>query len=64
MDKTSEQKIFEELVSLKKLKILELLDRGYSQGQIALTLGVTQPTVSKMFPKGALKTRLNTERSS
>lgn len=44
-----------ELEALKKLKILELLDRGYSQNQIALTLGVGQASVSRMFPKGVLE---------
>lgn len=49
-----DSRIVAELEALKKLQILELLDRGYSQTQIALTLGVTQATVSRMFPKGVL----------
>lgn len=52
---TEESKIVAELEALKRLQILELLDRGYTQNQIALTLGVAQATVSRMFPKGALK---------
>lgn len=53
---TSDQadKIISELDALKKLMVLQLLDKGYSQNQIALTLGVGQATVSRMFPSGAL----------
>lgn len=46
-----------ELEALKKLAILGLFDRGYTQKQIGLTLGISQGTVSKMFPTGALKAR-------
>ncbi|MCH8201628.1 MAG: helix-turn-helix domain-containing protein [Proteobacteria bacterium] len=54
MDKADSKKIISELEALKKLTILQLLDRGYTQNQIALTLGVAQQTISKMFPKGVL----------
>lgn len=47
-------KIASELEALKKLQVLQLLSQGFSQTQIALTLGVGQATVSRMFPKGAL----------
>lgn len=43
-----------ELEALKKLMILDLLGKGYSQTQIALTLGIGQASVSRMFPKGAI----------
>lgn len=43
--------ILKELEMLRKLKLLELLDKGYSQGQLAQVLGVSQPTVSRMVPK-------------
>jgi predicted transcriptional regulator len=36
---------------LRKLKLLEFLDKGYSQGQLAQVLGVSQPTISRMVPK-------------
>jgi hypothetical protein len=54
MEKADADRIFSELEALKKLKLLELLDRGYSQSQLALTLGVGQASTSRMFPKGAL----------
>lgn len=55
MDQNEVSKILGELEALKKLQILQLLDKGFSQSQIALTLGVGQATISRMFPKGVLK---------
>jgi predicted transcriptional regulator len=43
--------ILKELETLRKLKLLELLDKCYSQGQLAQVLGVSQPTISRMVPK-------------
>jgi predicted transcriptional regulator len=43
--------ILKELEMLRKLKMLELFDRGYSQSQLAQLLGVSQPTISRMVPK-------------
>ncbi len=51
------EKILSELSDLKKLKVLELLDRGYSQNQIAIILGVGQASISRMFPGGVPKRR-------
>jgi predicted transcriptional regulator len=50
---TSEQadQIIKELEMLRKLRIMELFDRGYSQAQLAQVLGVSQPTISRMVPK-------------
>jgi predicted transcriptional regulator len=47
--------VLKELEMLRKLKLLELLDKGYSQGQLAQVLGVSQPTISRMVPKISLK---------
>jgi predicted transcriptional regulator len=44
-----------ELVSIKRLLILTLLKSGATQGEVALALGVSQSTVSKMFPGGLPK---------
>ena len=46
-DEQAEQ-IIKELEMLRKLRILELFDRGYSQVQLAQALGVSQPTISRM----------------
>jgi DNA-binding transcriptional regulator LsrR (DeoR family) len=47
--------ILKELEMLRKLKLLEFLDKGYSQGQLAKALGVSQPTISRMVPNVAVK---------
>lgn len=47
--------IIRELEMLRKLKIMELFDKGYSQVQLAQVLGVSQPTISRMVPKVSLK---------
>lgn len=54
---TNEQaeQILRELEMLKKLKLIELFDRGYSQSELAQVLGISQPTMSRMFPKGSGK---------
>jgi len=46
--------ILKELEMLRKLKLLEFLDKGYSQAQLAKVLGVSQPTISRMVPNVAL----------
>jgi predicted transcriptional regulator len=40
--------VLKELESIKKLLLLLLLKTGAGQKDIAATLGITQPTVSKM----------------
>jgi predicted transcriptional regulator len=47
--------ILKELEILRKLKLLEFLDKGYSQGQLAKVLGVSQPTISRMVPNITVK---------
>lgn len=49
------EQILKELEMLRKLKLLELSDKGYSQAQLAQVLDVSQPTISRMFPKGSGK---------
>ncbi len=50
---TDEQadQIIKELEMLRKLRIMELFNQGYSQAQLAQVLGVSQPTISRMVPK-------------
>jgi predicted transcriptional regulator len=47
--------ILRELEMLRKLKMLELFEKGYSQAQLAQVLGVSQPTISRMVPKVSAK---------
>jgi predicted transcriptional regulator len=49
------EQILKELEMLRKLRILELFDKGYSQAQLAQVLGVSQPTISRMVPKLSAK---------
>lgn len=46
--------ILKELEILRKLKLLEFLDKGYSQSQLAKVLGVSQTTISRMVPNVSL----------
>lgn len=43
-----------ELVSIKKLLILALINSGMTQAQIGAALGIDRTNVARMFPKGAL----------
>jgi predicted XRE-type DNA-binding protein len=51
MTKEQADVIIKELEMLRKLKIMELFDKGFSQAQLAQVLGVSQPTISRMVPK-------------
>ncbi len=42
--------VLKELEDIKKLLMLALLRDGVSQGDLAKALGVSQPTISRMFP--------------
>lgn len=55
MTEEQAQQMLKELEMLRKLKILDLFDRGYSQSDLAQVLGISQPTMSRMFPKGVGK---------
>ena len=55
MDEPALQKIAKDVEFLKKVMILDLASRGFSQEDIASLLGMGQSTVSTMFPKDILK---------
>jgi predicted transcriptional regulator len=55
MNEEQGTEILKELEMLRKMKLLELMEKGYSQAQLAQVLGVSQPTISRMIPKIALK---------
>lgn len=52
----NETQTIKELVSIKKLMILALVNSGLTQSQIAAALDIDRTSVSRMFPKGALST--------
>jgi predicted XRE-type DNA-binding protein len=43
-----------ELVAIKKLLVLALLNSGLSQTQVAGALDIDRSQISRMFPKGTL----------
>ncbi len=47
--------ILNELIGIKRLLIFILIRDGVTQDEIAKALGVTQGTISKMFPGGLNK---------
>lgn len=49
------EKISDQLESIIRLIILSLLRSGVTQSEIANALDVSQPTISRMFPKGIIK---------
>ena len=55
MTEEQAEKILKELEIIRKLKLAEMLEKGYSQLQLAQILGVSQPTISRMVPKTLTK---------
>lgn len=49
--------VAEELVSIRRLMVLALLRDGASQSGVSAALGVSQPSVSRMFPGGLTSAR-------
>lgn len=52
-----------EITAVKKLLIVSLILKGLKQGQVARVIGVSDGTLSSMFPKGLLK-EIRTERKN
>lgn len=50
-----------DLSDIKKLFVLLLLDRGYSQDQLAKALGTSQASISRMFQGGVPKKKVSRE---
>lgn len=46
--------ITKELIAIKRLLILALLNSGMTQSQVASAMDIDRSSVSRMFPKGAL----------
>ncbi|MGE4527245.1 MAG: helix-turn-helix domain-containing protein [Rhodospirillaceae bacterium] len=43
------KKILSELEMIRKIKMIELMEHGYSQAKLGTALGVSQATVSRMM---------------
>lgn len=50
-----EEQLLKELEAIKRLLVVSLAVRGVTQEQLAETLGASQPTVSRMMPRGLAK---------
>jgi len=47
--------VVKELSDIKRLIVLTLLKDGVQQSTIATALGISESTISRMFPKGMIK---------
>ena len=50
------KKVLAELEMIRKIKMIELMERGFSQSKLGNALGISQATVSRMMagkPKSA-----------
>jgi predicted transcriptional regulator len=56
--------IINNLETIKKLMVFQLVEKGFSQSILAQALGVSQPTISRMVPKSANKKRLPADEQS
>lgn len=43
------KRILSELEMIRKIKMIELVERGYSQSKLGNALGISQATVSRMM---------------
>lgn len=43
------RRIHAELEMVRKIKMIELMERGYSQAKLGAALGISQATVSRML---------------
>jgi predicted XRE-type DNA-binding protein len=55
MTEKQAQEMLESLDAIKKLLVLQTLDAGHTQDQVATALGIGRSSVSKMFPGGVPK---------
>lgn len=55
MEKASIESLAEEICAVKMLLILQALAVGCQQKHVAAALGVSDATLSRMFPKGFAK---------
>lgn len=55
MNEKDAQTLISEMTAVKRLLILQLLGQGFQQRQIASILEISEATMSRMLPKGLLK---------
>lgn len=57
------KKILSELEMIRKIKMIELAERGFSQAKIGAALGISQATVSRMMANSKKKEASSKEAS-
>lgn len=57
MTETQAKEMIDSLEAIKKLLVLQALDSGHTQDQVATALGIGRSSVSKMFPGGVPKAK-------
>jgi transcriptional regulator with XRE-family HTH domain len=55
MDSKKLDQLAGDVEAIKKFMIIDLISRGYSQDEMGKLMGVSQATISEMFPGGILK---------
>jgi len=58
------KKILSELEMIRKIKMIELMERGYSQSKLGNALGISQATVSRMMTGKKLASSEDTQKSN
>ena len=56
MNEKDGKSLLSEMTAVKRLLILQLLGQGFQQKQIAMMLEISDATMSRMLPKGMMKT--------
>lgn len=55
MEKSELYRLASDMDIMKKLMVLSLIQKGFKQKQLASVMGISEGTLSAMFPKGLLK---------
>ena len=55
MNDDTAKELLQEVQWIRKLLMLQALAVGYKQKHLAAALGVSEPTMSRMMPKGFVK---------
>lgn len=55
MDSKKLDQIARDLEAIKKFMVIDLISRGFSQEEVGKLMGISQATVSELFPGGILK---------
>lgn len=54
---SADDQVLGELIAIKKLIVLALIDGGMSQEQVSVALGIDRSQVSRLFPGGVPRSK-------